>query len=369
MKYLAALIFLLCAVPVAQAQELVADTVTVVRAQVLEVLVQDTRVIPGTDTSTDYQTIRVEVLEGEDTGLVLTLENDYIQLKEGEVFYARHEVNTLDGTNRYSVLSPYRLPIIVFFLLLFLACLAIFGGLQGIRGLIALVLSIGLIVYALLPGILAGIPPFIISVGVAGVIIIIGSYITHGINRTTSVAVVGMLVTVAITGLLAYAAVHLGRLSGFSSEEATYLNFDTRGSIDFIGLLLGGLVIGLLGILYDAAISQAVAVEELWAMNREATRKHVFRRAMRIGREHIGALVNTLAIAYVGAYLPLLLLFKVSATQSFAVTINQEMFATEILRTLVGSTGLILAVPITTAVAVWMLHGRATSEHSHGHSH
>ena len=203
MKYLAALIFLLCAVPVAQAQELVADTVTVVRAQVLEVLVQDTRVIPGTDTSTDYQTIRVEVLEGEDTGLVLTLENDYIQLKEGEVFYARHEVNTLDGTNRYSVLSPYRLPIIVFFLLLFLACLAIFGGLQGIRGLIALVLSIGLIVYALLPGILAGIPPFIISVGVAGVIIIIGSYITHGINRTTSVAVVGMLVTVAITGLLA----------------------------------------------------------------------------------------------------------------------------------------------------------------------
>ena len=104
-------------------------------------------------------------------------------------------------------------------------------------------------------------------------------------------------------------------------------------------------------------------------MNREATRKHVFRRAMRIGREHIGALVNTLAIAYVGAYLPLLLLFKVSATQSFAVTINQEMFATEILRTLVGSTGLILAVPITTAVAVWMLHGRATSAHSHGHSH
>jgi uncharacterized membrane protein len=163
--------------------------------------------------------------------------------------------------------------------------------------------------------------------------------------------------------------VHSARLTGFSSEEATYLNFDTSGSIDFVGLLLGGLVIGLLGILYDAAISQAIAVEELWAMNREATRRHVFTRAMRIGREHVGALVNTLAIAYVGAYLPLLLLFKLTAMQGPLVTINQELFATEILRTLVGSTGLILAVPITTAIAVWMLQGRATSAHAHGHSH
>ncbi len=119
----------------------------------------------------------------------------------------------------------------------------------------------------------------------------------------------------------------------------------------------------------DAAISQAIAVEELYGMNREATRGHVFARAMRIGREHIGALVNTLAIAYVGAYLPLLLLFKLTATQSPLMTINQEMFATEILRTLVGSTGLILAVPITTAIAVWMLHGKTTSAHAHSHSH
>lgn len=355
----------------ARGQELVPDTVTIVKAQVVEIVSQDTRLIPGTDTSTIYQVIRAKILEGEDAGQTLTLNNDYIELKSGEVFYARHLVNSLDGINRYSVLSPYRLPIILFFTTLFLLCLAVFGGLQGIRGLVALAFSIGLIVYALLPGILAGIPPLLVSIGVAGVIIVVGSYLTHGVNRTTSAAVVGMLGTVVITGLLAYAAVHFGRLTGFSSEEATYLNFDTRGSIDFVGLLLGGLVIGLLGILYDAAISQAIAVEELWTMNKEATRKHVFARAMRIGREHIGALVNTLAIAYVGAYLPLLLLFKVSATQSFAVTINQEMFATEILRTLVGSTGLILAVPITTAVAVWMLHGRTPSQaHSgHGHSH
>lgn len=353
----------------ARAQELVPDTVTIVKAQVVEVVAEDTRLISGTDTSTIYQTIKAKILEGEDAGQTLTLDNDYLSLKKGEIFYALHTVNRLDGTNRYAVSQPYRLHVLLIFAGLFLVCLFVFGGLQGLRGLLSLAASIGLIAYVLLPGILAGMSPLLLAIGVAGVIIVAGSYITHGVTRTTSAAVAGMLATVVITGLLAYAAVHFGRLSGFSSEEATYLNFDTRGSIDFVGLLLGGLVIGLLGILYDAAISQAIAVEELFGMNREASRRHVFQRAMRIGREHIGALVNTLAIAYVGAYLPLLLLFKLTATQSPLVTINQEMFATEILRTLVGSTGLILAVPITTAIAVWMLHGRTTSAHTHGHSH
>jgi uncharacterized membrane protein len=156
----------------------------------------------------------------------------------------------------------------------------------------------------------------------------------------------------------------LAHRSGFTSEEATYLNFDTRGSIDFVGLLLGSMMIGLLGVLYDAAISQAVAVEELFAMGtndgERANARHVFARAMRIGREHIGALVNTLAITYVGASLPLILLFEESQL-NFWVTVNQEVFATEIVRMMIGSIGLILAVPITTLVAVYMLAGRKAS--------
>ncbi|MDB5225145.1 MAG: hypothetical protein JWL87_97 [Candidatus Adlerbacteria bacterium] len=372
MKYAALALFLALSfqATAAQAQELVPDTVTIVKAQVVEVVSDDTRPIPGIGATSIYQSIRAEILEGEDAGQVLTLDNDYLRLKAGEVFYARHTVNRIDGTNRYTVLDPYRLPVLAFFAGLFLVCLFAFGGLQGLRGLVALAASIGLIVYVLLPGILSGISPLPLSIGVAGIIIIAGSYITHGINRTTSAAVAGMLATVVVTGILAYIAVHWGRLSGFSSEEATYLNIDTRGGIDFVGLLLGGLVIGLLGILYDAAISQAIAVEELLGMNRDASRAHIFKRALRIGREHIGALVNTLAIAYVGAYLPLLLLFKLTSTQSIWITINQELFATELLRTLVGSTGLILAVPLTTALAVWMLHGRAPAAHAgHSHSH
>ena len=200
-----------------------------------------------------------------------------------------------------------------------------------------------------------------------------GSYVTHGFNRTTTAAVVGMLLTIAITGLLAYMALHWGQFSGYTTEEVTELNFSTQGSINLVGLLLGSLMIGLLGVLYDAAISQAVAVEELFNVGKEITRGEVYRRGIRIGREHIGALVNTLAIAYVGVSLPLLLLFKLTSNQTFIVTVNQEVFATEIVRMMIGSIGLILAVPITTLVAVYMLSNnknpRRKSGEGHGHSH
>lgn len=371
MRYLiAALVCLAACAPLARAQEAVPDTDTLVKARVVEVVSQGTREMVGLGTTQQYQSIKAEILEGEDAGETLTLDNDYMLLRPGDLFYALHSVNRLDGRDIYAVSQPYRLNALMVLAALFVVCLIAFGGLQGMRGLLSLAGSIALIVYALLPGILAGVSPLLLSIGVAGAIIVAGSYITHGLTRTTSAAVAGMIATVVVTGLLSYAAVHMARLSGFSSEEAAYLNVDTRGSIDFVGLLLGGLIIGFLGILYDAAISQAVAVEELFGMDRTAGRMRVFRRAMRIGREHIGALVNTLAIAYVGAYLPLLLLIKLAPGQSILTTINQELFATEIVRTLVGSTGLVLAVPITTAVAVWMLHGRAThASRAHGHSH
>jgi uncharacterized membrane protein len=140
---------------------------------------------------------------------------------------------------------------------------------------------------------------------------------------------------------------------------------NTNGSINFAGLLLGGIIIGLLGVLYDAAIGQAVAVDELHQVGPHLSRLVIFRRALRIGREHIGALVNILAIAYVGASLPLLLLFYESGA-AFSLTINREIFATEIIRTMVGSIGLVLAVPLTTLVAVFLLmRGVKKGGHSH----
>lgn len=335
--------------------EIVPDKVTTVKARVLEIVKQEMRIIPGTDAQHSNQTIKLKILEGDEKGKEITVDNDYLNLKKGEVFYLRHAVSVFDGTNYYSVDEPYRLPQVFFLIGLFVLAVFIFGGIQGVRGILSLAGSLLLILYVLLPGILHGYSPLLVTIGVSSLIIIIGSYITHGFNKTTSSAVLGMVATVSITGLLAYWSVHFTRLSGFGSEEVVYLNLNTSGDIDVVGLLLGGITIGLLGVLYDAAIGQAIAVEELHRIAPHVSKKIIYQRAIRIGREHIGALVDTLAIAYVGVSLPLLLWFYQSSTESIWVTMNREIFSTEIVRTMVGSIGLILAVPITTMVSVWIL--------------
>ncbi|MEK7645063.1 MAG: YibE/F family protein [Patescibacteria group bacterium] len=370
----------------ANAQELVQDEHVVMKAKVREVLSQEERLVPGTDVHSTYQKISVEIISGPEKGNIVTIENDYLSLSKGEAFYLNRITNGLDGTVLYAVKDPDRLPALAFFAALFLLCTIFFGGMQGLRGLISLAGSLFLILYVLLPGILNGHSALWLSVGVSALIIILGSYITHGFNKTTSAAVLGMLTTVLCTGGLAYVAVHWGRLSGFSSDESIYLDMATRGSIDFAGLLLGGILIGLLGVLYDAAIGQAVSVEELHRAAPHLSRRAIYLRALRIGREHIGALVDTLAIAYVGVSLPLLLLFSNSTTETVGITLNRELFATEIIRAMIGSIGLILAVPITTALSVMILIKPATGSNAaiieeeekalemgagkhHGHSH
>ena len=280
----------------------------------------------------------------------------------------------------YAVHDPYRLPQLGILVGLFLLVVIIFGGKQGLRGLASLIGSFVFIFYLLLPGVIHGHSPLLITVAVSSLIIVLGSYVTHGFNRTTTAAVVGMIGTVTITGVLAYVMVHYTRLSGFGSDEVVYLNLNAGGTIDIIGLLLGGIIIGLLGVLYDAAIGQSVSVDELTRIAPHVSRKKIYERALRIGREHIGALVNTLAIAYVGASLPLLLLFYQTSSGTLSHTINTEIFATEIVRIMIGSIGLVLAVPITTLVSMFMLvhpktsntvalhHEEEALEHA-GHTH
>lgn len=360
------------------AQELVQDTVVTMKARVIEITAQDTRPIPGTEATTLHQTIRAEILEGADAGTIVVVENDYLELEEGEKFYLMHTSSEFDGTDYYSVSDQIRTPALALLTGLFVLVVFLFGGMQGLRGLLALIGSFFFIGFFLLPGIMEGYSPVLVSIGVAAVIVTLGSYVTHGFNRTTSAAVIGMIGTIGVTGALAYFAIDFANLSGWSGDEVTYLHLNTGGAIDLSGLLLGGILIGLLGVLYDAAIGQAVSVEEIARAGRHYSRREVYLRALRIGREHVGALVNTLAIAYAGAALPLLLLFYGFENLDIIQTINREMFATEIVRILVGSIGLVLAVPVTTAVAVWMLlggrvvdseHGQGGTRRLHGHNH
>ena len=353
-------IFVLSGPTHAHAQE----TSVTMKAEVLEVVGREDRVVTGVEGTQKYQTLKVKILSGPETGAIIIAKNDFLLLKKGDVFYVTHTVDNLDAIDAYNVSEPYRVNTLYVIAGIFALCVLVFGGWQGIRGLASLAASIIVIFYLFLPGILHGYSPVLLSIGICSLIIILGSYITHGFNRTTTTAVAGMLLTILVTGLLAYWSVIDGRLTGFDSEESTALAYAVSGHIDFVGLLLGGMLIGLLGVLYDAAIGQAVSVEELHRIGPHLDKWTIYKRAIRIGKEHIGALVNTLAIAYVGASLPLLLVYSnyISAGD-ITLTINREVFASELLRIMIGSIGLILAVPITTLVAMWIIVGKVMHSH------
>lgn len=345
--------------------------VTIVRGKITKVISQESQTVPGTEIPQVVQKLEVQITEGVFKGRVIQIDNDIVPLNDGDRVNLALSVDENGNPDIKGIgfAGAYRLPALGWLTALFVALVFIFGGWQGIRGLASLAGSLALIIFALLPGLLHGFSPVALSIGVSALIIVLGSYITHGFNRTTTAAVIGMVITVSIVGLFALFAVHVTHLSGMESEETLYLSAGVSGGIDLIGLLLGGILIGLLGVLYDIAIGQAISVEELRRASPAMHAKDLYKRATRIGREHIGALVNTLAIAYVGASLPLLLLFYAQGGGGLQ-TLNNEIFATEIVRTLVGSIGLVIATPIATIVAVAMLKNRnfsGPSEHSHHH--
>jgi len=350
------------------AQELIQDKVEIVRAKVVEVVSQEKKEVPGTDVQSVYQTIKAEILEGDKKGQTITIENDFLVLKKGDKFFLRHSISSLDGQEMYSVRDIDRRGVILGFIILFMVVVIIFSGKQGVRSILSLAGSFFVILYVLVPSLLKGYPPIPTSIAIAAVILFLAIFLTHGFNRESTVAFTGTVLAVILTGILAYLGVTLAHLSGFASDEAIYLNFNTRGILDFSGLLLGGIMIGVLGVLDDIAITQAAVVSELYNSAAHLSKKEIYKKALRVGKEHAGALVNTLALAYTGASLPLLLLFSTSDS-SMASIINQEIFATEIIRTVVGSIGLILTVPITTLLAVYVLKGYKGKHHGHSHSH
>lgn len=356
------IIFFVLAIPsTIFAQELIQDKVEIYRAKVVEVISQEKKEVPGTDLKSTYQTIKVFILDGNKKGESITIENDFIVLKKGDKFFLRHSIDGLDGKEFYSVRDVDRRGIVFGFVALFIGVVIIFSGKQGLRSIFSLAGSFFVILYVLVPSLLKGYPPVLTSIVIAAVILFLAIYITHGFNRESTVAFSGTLIAVILTGVLAYLGVSLARLSGFASDEAVFLNFNTLGTLDFAGLLLGGIMIGVLGVLDDIAITQSAVVSELYNSSSQLSKKEIYKKAIRIGREHVGALVNTLALAYTGASLPLLLLFSTSDS-SVSSIINQEIFATEIIRTVVGSIGLILTVPITTLIAVYVLKGYRKSD-------
>jgi len=220
---------------------------------------------------------------------------------------------------------------------------------KGLAALIGLAATMVVLVKFVLPSILDGNDPVAVCIVGASVTMFVVFYVAHGVTVRSSTALVGTLLSLLATGLLATWATSASRLGGTGSEEALTLNA-LAGQVDLRGLLLGGIIIGGLGVLNDVTITQSSAVWQLHLADPGAGPASLYRRGMQVGRDHIGATVDTLILAYAGAALPLLIFFSL-ADRSFGEVITSSLVAEEVVRSLVGAIGLVLSVPITTGLA------------------
>lgn len=259
-----------------------------------------------------------------------------------------------DNSENFYVIGYSRTGPIYWIAFLFALVVAVVGRSKGLRALIVLLLTFLIILKFIIPKILAGNDPLLTSILGSFFILILAVYITEGFKKTSTIAIFSILISLVITGLLSIWFSAITKLTGFASEEAVYLTGLAGGNINLKGLLLAGIIIGALGVLDDVIISQVALVKELKNSNQELPNFQLYRQAMRVGISHLSSMVNTLFLAYAGAALPLLILFNVKEPPflTFAQVLDNEMMATEIVRTITGSIGLILAVPIATFLAV-----------------
>ncbi len=342
------------AVPlVAHTQQLVNQDRGIMKARVISAGEGMPREVIGTGTETLIQPLTVTIIDGAAAGREVAIENEFeTTLEVGDIVFVQQFID-VGGREWFTLFEIQRAPQLGVLFAAFAVMLLLFGGAQGARALVALAGSLLAIVYILVPAILAGYNPIITSIGVAVVVLFLALFFTHGFNRVALSAFLGTVIAIIITGCIAWFSIEFLDLTGIASENEVYLNFNTDGALDFVGLLLGAIIIGVLGALDDIAITQAATVRELYGVSSTIARRDVFTRALRIGKDHVSALVNTLILAYTGAALPLLLLFLQQNDISYIL--NIEIFATEVVRMIVGSIGLILAVPFTTAIAAVLL--------------
>ncbi|XUL89541.1 YibE/F family protein [Streptomyces galilaeus] len=293
----------------------------------------------------------VTVSTGKDKGRTFTeiVQPDQSrQLHQGEKVVVAYEPSAPRDL-QYSVTDVNRKFPMALLAGIFALAVVVVGRLRGVMALIALAISFMILNFFILPAILHGSNPLIVAVVGSSAIMLIALYLCHGLSARTSVAVLGTLMSLVLIGILGSEFIGWAALTG-NTDDNTGLIHGLYPSIDMSGLLLAGVIIGSLGVLDDVTVTQTSAVWELHEANPAMGWRGLYRAGIRIGRDHIASVVNTLVLAYAGAALPLLLLFSIAQSSVGAVA-NSELVAEEIVRTLVGSIGLVASVPVTTALA------------------
>lgn len=327
-----------------------------VRAEVVQII-EEGEIDMGGHTQ-KYQVARVKILEGQYEGIPMEIDYGKRQVRSDEYDLALGDkvVVSISKTPE-NVINAYfvdhlRSTPMIWLAVIFAVAIVVISRWKGVGALLSMAFSLYVIIGYIIPQILIGEDP--LRVSIIGSIILLGAtlYLTYGWTLKTHAAVLSMVAVLILTGALSALFVVLTKLNGTGDESVMFLVQLTETPINMRGLLLGGMLIGALGVLDDLVTTQASAVFELHHANPNLGFRALYNAAMRIGQDHVAATVNTLVLAYAGASLPMLLLFSL-ARGDYGYLVNYALVAEEIVRTLVGSLGLIAAVPITTAVAIF----------------
>lgn len=300
-------------------------------------------VVSGTESTQELELITEE-------GAIISATNSLDSYSNAKEYFVDDKVVLLEFQEQFFVMDHVRRPALIVLFCLFVGLVLIVNRAKGLYSLLSMSFSFLVLFKLVLPLLLQGVDPILSAL--LGSLLILPAifYLSHGFNRKTSIAMLGTLITLGITGLLANVFTELSELSGLASEEAGFLQIGIGENINFKGLLLAGMIISILGVLDDVTITQTSVVEQLKASKKNIHFDELYRRSMAVGKDHISSVINTLILVYTGASLPLMLLFM-DSSQSVGQLLNLEFMAEEIVRTLIGSMGLILAVPITTLLA------------------
>ncbi|MDD3284817.1 MAG: YibE/F family protein [Patescibacteria group bacterium] len=281
------------------------------------------------------------------------------KFKLGDRLIVSADTNT-DGEIVYYVIDYIRNNSIYLLFFIFVFCILIINRLKGFRAIVSLFITFFVILKFILPQILNGVNPIIISILGGFFILLMIIYVTEGINRKSHLAILGIFISMIITGIFALIFSNLLRLTGIS-EEGVFLIDAMKKSIDFKGLLFAGTIIGALGVLDDMVVSQISAVEEIKKTNSNLSNYEVFKRAYKIGVSHVGSMTNTLFLAYAGSSLTVLLLFYVGTKGSMLDVLSSDLVVVEIFRSLIGGIGLALSMPISTFLGAYYLKIKKSS--------
>jgi uncharacterized membrane protein len=326
-----------------------------VQAQVIKII-EEGQVILG-EVEQIYQVVIVDILEGEFKGQLIDLEygkrqllSDNYRLEEGRKVLVS-VMKMPDGNLNVHFIDHVRTNALVILVVLFVIICVLVGGWKGIKSLVSILLSIFVIFLFIVPQILQGKDPVMVSIIGSFAFLAFSLYIIYGWTLKTHIALAGVFFAMIITGVLSYVFVNFAHLNGFGDESAMYL-VQQASVLNIKNLLIAGIFIGTLGVLDDLVIGQTSAVIEIYRANPDMSMGERFKSAMEIGRDHVSATVNTLLLAYIGASLTMILLFSMTNT-NFLTLVNLNYIAEEIVRSLVGTIGLFLSVPVTTFIASW----------------